>query len=380
VRVNSIIFFANSAIFSSWFFLPIFAEGDLGLNEFDIGVLFMVYGITLFLSNYLFGILSDRIGRKRFLYIGLVCSSVTFGLQAGAWDLWSLLIIRALAGFSIGIYPAALIAYVYEANRQMGKFSSFGSIGFGFGALAGGIVADVTDIRYAFLISSGLFIVSLFFVIGLPPIEGTRFKIPFFPVEVIRKNKMVYASFLLRHSGAHAIWVIFPLYLQDLGASLTEIGIITFTNAASQFLFMYFLTDRYPSRHLVTMGLILSAITFYLFFAATIWWHLLPMQVILAASWSCLYVGSLKYVTEQNIERATATGMLNSIMSMCVIFGAIMGGSISFYYSKGATLVAAAVLSTISAILWLTFEFREWRTFLPKRGKGSDISSSAIHK
>lgn len=365
MRANSIIFFANSAIFSSWFFLPIFATEDLNLTELDIGILFMVYGLTLLTSNYAFGILSDRMGRKQFLYIGLACSSITFGLQAGAWDFWSLLAVRAIAGFSIGIYPAALVAYVYEARQKMGKFSSFGSIGFGFGALAGGIIADLTDVRYAFLLSSGLFVVSLLFTVGLPSIEGKRYRIPFFPLDVIKKNKMVYASFLLRHSGAHAIWVIFPLFLQDLGASLTWIGVITFTNAGSQFLFMYFLMDRFPSRHLITVGLLLSAVTFFLFFAATVWWHMIPMQVILAASWSCLYVGSLKFVTEQNVERATATGMLNSILSMCVIFGAIMGGTISFYYSKRATIGAAAILSSVSLVLWLTYEFREWRSFIP---------------
>jgi len=143
--------------------------------------------------------------------------------------------------------------------------------------------------------------------------------------------------------------------------------VFTFINAASQFFLMYIFTDRYPSRHLITLGLFLSTITFYLFFAATVWWQFLPMQIILAASWSCLYVGSLKYVTEQNVERATATGMLNSILSMCVIFGAIMGGTIASYYSKQTTIVAAALLSSISTILWLVYEFKEWRSYLPQR-------------
>ena len=365
MRVNSIIFFANSAIFSSWFFLPIFAQDDLGLNEFDIGILFMCYGITLFLSSYLFGILSDRLGRKKFLYIGFTISSVTFGLQAGAWDFWSLLVIRALAGFSIGIYPSALIAYVYEANRKMGKFSSFGSIGFGSGALIGGLIADLTEVRYAFFLSTAMFLVSLMLALRLPLIEGVRQKIPFFPLEIIKRNKMVYFSFLLRHSGAHSIWVIFPLLLQDLGADLFWIGVVTFVNAGSQFLIMFFITDKYQSRPMITLGLLLSVVTFLLFFSATVWWQFLPMQIILAASWAFLYVGSLKYVTEQNIERATATGMLNSILSLCVIFGAVIGGSIAFYFSKKGTIFAAALLSSIGLIMWLAYEFREWRSYIP---------------
>ncbi|MCK4614452.1 MAG: MFS transporter, partial [Thermoplasmata archaeon] len=332
MRVNLIFFFANAAIFASWFYVPIFAEEDLGLNEFDIGVLFAIYGIALLFSSYSFGILSDRVGRKRFLYIGFAVSSIIFGLQAIVWDFWSLLVVRALAGFSIGIYPAALVAYVYEARKKMGKFSSFGSMGFGFGALIAGYIGYLMEIRYAFLFSSLLFVISLIIAVHIPPVESVRQKIPFFPVEVIKRNKMVYFSFLMRHSGAHAIWVIFPLYLLDLGATVFWIGVIHAMNAISQFFYMFFLTDRYSSRRLVTAGLLLSVLVFFLFFSATVWWQFLPMQLLLAGSWSFLYVGSLKYVTEQNVERATATGMLHSIISMSMILGAIIGGTIAYYF------------------------------------------------
>lgn len=364
MRANLIFFFANAAIFASWFYIPIYAEKELGLTDFDVGMLFMVYGIALLISSYVFGILSDRMGRKNFLYIGFIISAGTFGLQAFTWDFWSLLVVRALAGFSIGIYPAALVAYVYEARKKMGKFSSFGSMGFGFGAFAAGLIGDTFAIWYAFMLSTGLFLISLIIASRLPPLEGSLQRIPFFPIDVIRKNKMVYFSMLMRHSGAHAIWVIFPLYLLDMGASLFWIGVINATNAIGQFFYMYFLTDKFTSRRLVTVGLLLSVLIFFMFFSVTVWWVFIPLQLILAASWACLYVGSLKYVTEQNVERATATGMLNSILSMSIILGAAMGGTIAFYYSKKITIVVAFVLSFVGTIAWIIFELKQgkgWR-------------------
>jgi len=42
-----------------------------------------------------------------------------------AYDPFSLAMIRAMAGFSAGIYPAVLILYVYNLKRSIGKFSSF---------------------------------------------------------------------------------------------------------------------------------------------------------------------------------------------------------------------------------------------------------------
>ena len=358
MRVNSILFFANAAIFASWFYLPVFSEKDLGLSEFQIGLIFTIYGITLLLSSYLFGILSDRFGRKQFLYAGFLASILTFGLQSVAVDFWSLLIIRGVAGFSIGIYPAALVAYVYEARKQMGKFSSFGSLGFGFGAVVAGYLGEIIGIRYSFLVSSLFFSISLLFALKLPNVKSLRIRVPLFPIDVIKRNRSVYFSFLMRHSGAHAIWIIFPLYLLDLGATLFWIGIIHATNALSQFVYMFFLTDRYSSRKLVSIGLSLSALTFLLFLFATVWWELIPLQILLAASWSCLYVGSLKYVTERNVERATATGMLNSVMSLSMIFGGILGGTISFYFGKYATILTAMLFTIIGSGYWLVYELR----------------------
>ena len=362
MRVNSIIFFANTAIFTTWFYVPIFATDDLHLNELDIGVLFMLHSLALFISSHFFGILSDRIGRKRFLFFGFAISSITFGLQAGAWDFWSLLAVRIAAGFSIGIYPAALLAYVYEARKQMGKFSSFGSLGFGFGALMGGITADLLNVRYAFLLSAGMFLISFFFVINLPAPGIEKQRVPFFPIDVIKKNRMVYFSMLMRHSGAHTIWVIFPLLLRDLGATIFWIGVVNALNAFSQFFYMYYLTDKYPSRFLVTIGLLLSVLVFILFLGAGVWWQFLPLQLLLAASWAFLYVGSLKFVTEQNVERATASGMLNSILSLSAIFGAIVGGAVAFYFSKQATIGVAIIMSALGTLAWIIYELKvDWK-------------------
>jgi len=66
---------------------------------------------------------------KMLLLAGFLSSSITFFIQMFAYDPISLAIIRALAGFSVGIYPAVLILYVYNLKQSIGKFSSFMPLG-----------------------------------------------------------------------------------------------------------------------------------------------------------------------------------------------------------------------------------------------------------
>ena len=49
--------------------------------------------------------------------------------------------------------------------------------------------------------------------------------------------------------------------------------------------------------------------------------EVLPSQIFVGLAWACMYVGALKYVNERNVERSTASGLLNSTMSIAGIIG-----------------------------------------------------------
>jgi predicted MFS family arabinose efflux permease len=98
---------------------------------------------------------------------------------------------------------------------------------------------------------------------------------------------------------------------------------------------------------LINMGLIFSLVTFFVFTLTQNFYQLIPIQVLLACSLSCLYVGSLLRLIEHNIERATCTGMLSSVINLAVVFGALMGGAISQFLGFKATMYAAATLTAI---------------------------------
>lgn len=337
MKSNAIQFLTYGAILSSVLLLPNLAK-EYGATDFEIGLIGVAYGLATFASFYTFGRASDIYGRRIFVWLGLAFSSITFLLQYFAYELVSLFILRTIAGFCSGIFPAALIAYVYESKRKLGKFTSFGSLGWGAGTLVAGALAFIfNEIKVTFLLSSLFFAVAFLISLKLPKVKGARLKIPFFPKEVIKRNKSIYIGMLIRHSGAMSIWAFWPLFLMELNADFFWIGVIMATNTITQFLIMFFITDRFESTLIFPVGLALSAVTFFTFIIAPNFWYILAFQVFLGTSWSFTYVGALKFVTERNVEKATASGMLHSTMSLSGIIGPLLGGIVvgvtGTYYS-----------------------------------------------
>jgi len=331
-------------------FIPLMAI-ELGATYLEVGIIVAAYNFALFLSSYMFGRASDMHGRKLLLTLGLLASSLSFFLQIFIDGAFSLMVFRAVVGFCVGVYPPALTAYVYERRESIGKFSAYGSLGWTLGSFIAGVIAVYSQI---FILGSGMFFLAFLLSLRMPEIEFERVDVPFFPVKLIRENSSVYLPFLLRHIGALAIWAMFPIFLKELGADKFWIGAIYSVNALVQFLVMRKL-DGFNSTSLFRIGMLLSALAFLSFTFAQDHYQMIPTQVLLGFSWSCVYVGALLFLTGRNIERASSVGILNSIIGFAGILGPILGGIISeflglrevMYFAVGLTLIGFGVNSLL---------------------------------
>ncbi|MEO0093761.1 MAG: MFS transporter [candidate division WOR-3 bacterium] len=342
-----IIQFASScAVVLVLIFIPLIAQ-SYGANPSTVGVLVATYQGMIFLSSALFGRWSDLKGRKRFVVLGLILAAIIFYAHRWAKNLPTLFLIRSLAGLAVGIFPAAIIAYVYEQNSKLGLFTGLGSLGWGVGAIFAGLIGDYQKLfTYSALLYFGSFLFALIF---LKPTQR-HIEQPFFHWQIIKRNWRVYLSFFLRHAGAFGIWAIFPLFLAHLGASKLWIGIIYSINAFGQFFFMPHL-ERIRSTRLIQFGLYFSTATFIIFGLCQSYWQILPFQILLAFSWSCLYLGSLKYLMEHNEERSTAVGVFNSISSLAGIIGPLLGG-LTGTLGYPAVMFTAAILTVAGALIF----------------------------
>ena len=248
----------------------------------------------------------------------------------------SLFIIRGLAGVTGGMVPGSLAALAW--GTSIGLFTGLGSLGM----MVANILDAVLASDWLIFLTAALFSVIGFFLTFSVRENSQRIPVPRFPVKVILRNLNVYLPFLIRHSAAQAIWAVYPLYLFSLGASKFQIGMIYALNPLAQFLFMISL-DRQKRLNLMKMGVLASAAAFLGVALASNLWVILAFQVVLGYSWANLYMGSVKYLLENNVEQATANGILNSMIGLAGIIGPLAGGVVALLGIKTMLLSSAAV-------------------------------------
>lgn len=340
---------------SSFTYIPILARDTLGADELFVSLLVGSYAAASFVSSYIFGRAGDIYGRRIIVQAGFLVATLSFALLLLASTPGVLFIVRVLGGFSIGTYPGALAAYAFESDMKMGRFASFGAAGWGAGTLLAGFAAGF-DIYFAFLMSSLFLAFAFITAMTLPHLERTPIDVPFFPIATIKRNWQVYLAVLIRHSSASAVWTLWPLFLTDLGGDPFTIGVVQAINGIAQVAVMIGLTDRFEYRPLILAGLLSSAATFGWFLLATNIIEIIPSQVLLGFAWSCLYVGALKYVTERNEDRSTASGLLNSTMSISMVMGPIIAAAFySIWPGYAPIILFALLMSLVSfAIFWVS--------------------------
>jgi len=343
-----------------------------------VGLIGTAHGVAGVLSNFVFGRLGDRMDRRGLLLFGFALSSLAYLGQYFAADPLSLLGARFFVGFASGIIPATLVAYVYDVKRPLGKFSSYNALGWLVGStliiLAGWLPtlvfrsAAIEALRAGLervgsfgvlFIASALFCAAGWFVARRLPSMHVHIDVPLFPARIIARNASVYLSIFLRHLGATAIWAIYPIYILSIGGDLALVGWLHVLNMIAQIL-VFRTAERsrrlgHP-RALITLGLVLSASVFAAFALVHNAYQLLPLQLVVGVSFASLWLGSLKEVLAHNVERSTASGLLNASMSLSNVAGPLLGGLIAHHYGFHATMFAGSAVTVFALALYLIID------------------------
>lgn len=338
-------FLLSFATMGSILFIPLLGA-DLGASDFQVGLIGAVYG-TAFLSSSLYsGWMSDRLGRLVFVRWGLLISSAAFAVQLLAHSVTVLMLVRGAVGFSLGIATAATIAYAFETGTDMGKYSSYGSLGWIFGALAGALFADIQALFWLSFLTCLLgFLISLSFQ-KIPQYNYSR---PSNLWHVLRRDYRVYLAVFLRHLGATAVWIILPLYLASQGMDKFWIGLLWGINFSVQFLVMRFM-ERFSEYKIFFYGQLLSVLVFSAMAFTTGRTHLIIIMALLGVAWSCLYVGALLIVLRSGEEKGTASGIFQATLNLCSAAGPFIGGIIAQGWGYHGVLFFAAALGLVGML------------------------------
>lgn len=133
---------------------------DLGGEE-QKGLVISLFTISAGLSRPFSGKLSDRIGRKKVMVIGVLVCFLTSILYPLSFSVWFFLFLRFLHGFSAGFTPTGATALITDIlpesqrGRGMGIWGTFISLGIGVGQYLGSYINTVLGMDNLFMIAAG---------------------------------------------------------------------------------------------------------------------------------------------------------------------------------------------------------------------------------
>lgn len=167
-------FVTFAALYSVQPLLPEFSR-EYGVSPASASLSLSISTGVLSISMLLTAALSDAWGRKRMMLASLAASSLLVLLTAFAPNFATLLVLRALQGFTLAGLPAIAMAYVneefdpHDLGLVMGLNIAGNSLGGMAGRLVSGTVADLFSWRIA-MIGIGIFgiLASIWFWLALP--------------------------------------------------------------------------------------------------------------------------------------------------------------------------------------------------------------------
>jgi DHA1 family multidrug resistance protein-like MFS transporter len=153
--------------------MPFYIE-KLGAGGRELGWLMSTYSLMQLICAPLWGILSDRIGRKPVLTVGVLGYALTLFLFGLADQLWMLFVARTLSGILSSATMPTAMAYIgdhspeKERSGNMGQLSAAMAVGVVAGPLLGGLLSS-DSLSLPFFVGSGMAFIAFLLVIFVLP-------------------------------------------------------------------------------------------------------------------------------------------------------------------------------------------------------------------
>ncbi|WP_277678405.1 MFS transporter [Gracilibacillus dipsosauri] len=323
--------------------LPFYAE-ELGASPLELGLLMSVYSLMQFLFSPMWGRISDRIGRKPVLLLGISGLALSFFLMAFASHLWMLFAARIIGGFLSAANMPTVMAYVAdittEENRSkgMGIIGASVGLGFIFGPAIGGIFSE-NNLSTPFLLAGGSSLITLILVMLVlkesldkdQAVEQQR-KRPSFLKAIKDPTAPLFVLQWFVSISLAGLEATFAYFADDkAGLGTTELGyifmIMGLAGAVVQGGLVGKMTKKFGEGNVIQIGIIVSTIGF-----ATI---LLVNSFLTAAIFLTIFGignGLIRPAVSSLLTKKAksgygqVTGMLSSFDSLGRIIGPSLGG------------------------------------------------------
>ncbi|MBN09092.1 MAG: MFS transporter [Flavobacteriaceae bacterium] len=357
--------------------IPQYATDQFEISSKTAILSFIIaFGITKALTNYIFGRLANRIGRKKLLIIGwLFAIPVPFILINAS--LWSWVIIaNMLLGISQGFTWSSTvnmkIDLVGEKDRgfAMGLNEFSGYFAIGIIAFLSAYIADRYGLTpYPFYLGVlmsiiGLFL-TVFFVketesyIKIESKKNTSLSLDNIFIETTFKNKTlssVTQAGLVNNLNDGMIWGLLPILLFSFSFETQQIGWITaayplFWGIGQ--LFTGRMSDYYSKKMMLVWGMLIQGFAIIFFPFNTSFEILMFISISLGIGTAIVYPTFLTVIAEEStpLQRAESLGVFRLWRDLGYAIGAILSGIVADFFGVTFSIIIIGVITVLSSMI-----------------------------
>jgi MFS family permease len=355
--------------------LPIFAiyaeTLPSGKSHLMIGLALGAYGLTQAIFQLPFGIASDRFGRKRVIYVGLVLFVIGSLVAGLADDLPMIILGRSIQG--AGAVSAAVTALVADLTREEHRTKAMAMIGgtigitFAMSLILGPVLNNLIGVSGIFLMTAVLAAAAILvvkFVVPDPVVSSFhsdaqaktgKLKEVLKDTQLLRLNYGIFAL----HAAQMAMFVVVPFAIKDTsGMQANDHWLIYLPVLVSSFILMLpaiIYAEKKAKLKQVFVGAIAMMFVAQLVFAFSInyFWGIVFSLGAYFVAFNVLEASLPSIITKiaPAASKGTAIGVYNTTQSLGVFVGGTVGGYLSHYHGYASVFVFCSVLMA----LWLIF-------------------------
>ena len=364
-------FIVASRFFGLFIVLPVLSLYALnleGANEFLVGLIVGVYAISQMIFQVPFGALSDKIGRKKALTIGLLIFVAGSIVCALASEIYTMLFGRFLQGVgAVGAVATAMISdSVAEENRSkaMAIMGAFIGLSFTLSMVLGPLLAKDYGLSSLFYLSAALSLLCVVLLYTVVPkeikVSAKAEKVPFGKL-FLQKDYMIinFTSFMQKMLTSIAFLAIPIILVKEYGFESGELYKVYTLGAVLGFLAMGlagFLGDgKGLSKVILIAGTLLFGLTYAIFaFSFTLFVFVLGVAIFFVGfnmHEPIMQSTATKFV--KSSQKGTALGVFNSFGYL----GSFAGGAVGGYVLHAFDFKTLAIVCVVLCVIWLVLLF-----------------------
>ncbi len=353
---------------------PFYIEA-LGAGGSELGLLVATSALLEFVFAPLWGSVSDRIGRKPVLILGMVGYGLSSFLMGLATQLWMLFASRALSGILSSATLTTALAYVGDSTSEeergggMGMLGAAMALGIILGPGMGGWLAS-DSLSTPFFVAAGMSLLSLVLILLLLPESlpaearqqgkgkistvslHTLWRALFSPIGVLLLMVALF-SFALTNFEA-----VFGLYaLEKFGYGPERVGTILMVVAVVSTVGKAALTGpatkRWGEATVIKVSALLGSVGFLVLLAANTYVTILLATGFFILSKTLLRPAAFALISKRSAaSQGAAMGLSSSFMSLGRIAGPIWAGfifdvNVNYPYLSGAVIMFIGFLASL---------------------------------